>query len=85
MFYPNPNPNPNPKPEQQPDPRNVQSALPSPSPIQDPDFGVVDYLGLLIAAVGFLCETLSDVQKYRFRSDDANKGKASHEPDSNAP
>lgn len=42
---------------------------------KDPDFGLWDVIGLSMAVIGFLCESLADVQKYRFRSDDSNKGK----------
>jgi len=41
---------------------------------QDPDMGVVDYLGLFMMVVGFLCEVAADMQKYAFRNDPSNKG-----------
>ena len=41
-----------------------------------PAFGTGrDIAGVILWALGFLLEAVSDVQKYRFRSDPANKGK----------
>jgi len=41
---------------------------------QDPALGGFDYLGFALMVIGFLCEVISDLQKYSFRSDSANKG-----------
>ncbi|KAJ9612450.1 hypothetical protein H2200_004047 [Cladophialophora chaetospira] len=41
-----------------------------------PSFGTAaDIVGVIMWVVGFLCEAVADVQKYRFRSNDANKGR----------
>ncbi|KAL9006198.1 MAG: hypothetical protein Q9188_001077 [Gyalolechia gomerana] len=41
-----------------------------------PDFGTGrDIAGVILFAIGFILESLSDIQKYRFRSDPANKGR----------
>ena len=41
-----------------------------------PDFGTGrDIAGVILWAIGFVMESYSDVQKYRFRSNSANKGK----------
>lgn len=41
-----------------------------------PSFGTAcDIVGVIFWSVGFVMESLSDVQKYRFRSDQSNKGK----------
>jgi steroid 5-alpha reductase family enzyme len=37
--------------------------------------GVMDYLGIGVAASGLICEALADFQLARFRADPANKGK----------
>ena len=41
-----------------------------------PEFGTGrDIAGVILFAIGFFMETVSDIQKYRFRSNPANKGK----------
>ena len=40
-----------------------------------PPMGVLDHLGIGIAAAGLICEVLADFQLARFRMDPANKGK----------
>ena len=41
-----------------------------------PRFGTpADIAGVILWSIGFLMESLSDIQKYRFRSNPANKGK----------
>lgn len=41
-----------------------------------PDFDTgCDIVGCIMFAIGFLLESVSDVQKYRFRSNPDNKGK----------
>jgi len=41
---------------------------------QNPDLIWSDYLGFALAFIGILLEVLSDMQKFSFRSDPANKG-----------
>lgn len=42
---------------------------------EDPALGWSDALGFTLIGGGFLCEMISDLQKFQFRSDAANKGK----------
>ena len=43
---------------------------------QQPDFGTGrDIAGIILFVLGFILESVGDIQKYRFRSDTANKGK----------
>merc|ERR1712070_568702 len=42
---------------------------------EHPDITVVDAVAIVLIVVGFCCEVGADVQKYRFRSDAANKGR----------
>ena len=43
---------------------------------QQPAFGTGgDIAGVILFTIGFVMETLSDIQKYQFRSNPANKGK----------
>ena len=37
--------------------------------------GIVAYIGIALWAVGLVCETIADVQKMKFKSNPANKGK----------
>lgn len=40
----------------------------------DPDFGTVDIIGAVLAAAGWIIETVADLQKSAFRADRANAG-----------
>lgn len=41
-----------------------------------PEFGTGrDIAGVILFVLGFVLESVGDVQKYRFRSDESNKGK----------
>lgn len=49
---------------------------PNVTKFRQPAFGTGrDIAGVILFAAGFILESVSDVQKYRFRSDPANKGK----------
>lgn len=49
---------------------------PNVTKFQQPDFGTGrDIAGIILFAIGFLLESISDIQKYRFRSNPENKGK----------
>jgi steroid 5-alpha reductase family enzyme len=39
------------------------------------EFKVLDYIGCVLFFCGFLCETIADIQKLRFRSNPENKEK----------
>merc|ERR1711871_434172 len=41
---------------------------------QDPALGAFDYIGFALMVIGFLCEVVSDFQKYAFRNNPANNG-----------
>jgi len=42
----------------------------------NPDLAAADYIGWAMLAVGFIFEVAADIQKYNFRNDDSNRGKA---------
>lgn len=49
---------------------------PNVTKFNQPDFGTArDIVGTIFWAVGFILESFSDVQKYQFRSNPANKGR----------
>ncbi|KAL8720501.1 MAG: hypothetical protein Q9225_002654 [Loekoesia sp. 1 TL-2023] len=49
---------------------------PNVTKFDQPDFGTGrDIAGVILFAIGFVLESVSDIQKYQFRSDPANKGK----------
>ncbi|KAL8842529.1 MAG: hypothetical protein Q9170_000483 [Blastenia crenularia] len=49
---------------------------PNVTKFDQPDFGTGrDIAGVILFAIGFILESVSDIQKYQFRSDPANKGK----------
>lgn len=49
---------------------------PNVTQFRQPDFGTGrDIAGIILFAIGFFMEAWSDIQKYQFRSNPANKGK----------
>uniref|UniRef100_A0A7S1K9P2 Steroid 5-alpha reductase C-terminal domain-containing protein n=1 Tax=Vitrella brassicaformis TaxID=1169539 RepID=A0A7S1K9P2_9ALVE len=41
---------------------------------ENPSLGPTDFIGIVLFALGFICQVVSDVQKYIFRANPANRG-----------